>query len=70
MGITSAVAPATRLNRLSEIRSIVGDDTTALFLPGVRKTSGDAKKTLEFASALLLEEAFMNQIILHWPVKK
>ena len=69
MGITNYVAPATRLDRLSEIRNIVGDDA-CIISPGVGKQGGDAKKLLNLQVPLLLEEAFMNQIILHWPVKK
>ena len=53
MGITNYVAPATRLDRLSEIRNIVGDDA-CIISPGVGKQGGDAKKTLEFASAIIV----------------
>ena len=53
MGITNYVAPATRLDRLSKIRDIVGDDA-CIISPGVGKQSGDAQKTLEFASAIIV----------------
>lgn len=53
MGITNYVAPATRLNRLSKIRDIAGDDA-CIISPGVGKQGGDAKKTLEFASAIIV----------------
>ncbi len=53
MGITNYVAPATRLDRLSKIRSIVGSDA-CIISPGVGKQGGDAQKTLEFASAIIV----------------
>lgn len=53
MGITNYVAPATRLDRLSKIRGIVGSDA-CIISPGVGKQGGDAKKTLEFASAIIV----------------
>lgn len=53
MGITNYVAPATRLDRLSKIRDITGDDA-CIISPGVGKQGGDAKKTLEFASAIIV----------------
>ena len=53
MGITNYVAPATRLDRLSKIRDIAGDDA-CIISPGVGKHGGDDKKTLEFASAIIV----------------
>lgn len=53
MGITNYVAPATRLDRLNKIRDIAGDDA-CIISPGVGKQGGDAKKTLEFASAIIV----------------
>lgn len=53
MGITNYVAPATRLDRLSKIRDIAGDDA-CIISPGVGKQGGDAKKTLEFTSAIIV----------------
>ncbi len=70
MGITNYVAPATRLDRLSEIRNIVKVMMPALFLQVSENRVEMLKKLLNLQVPLLLEEAFMNQIILHWPVKK
>ncbi|WP_299524250.1 orotidine-5'-phosphate decarboxylase [uncultured Methanobrevibacter sp.] len=53
MGITNYVAPATKLDRLSKIREIVGNDA-CIISPGVGKQGGDAKKTLEYASAIIV----------------
>ena len=53
MGITNYVAPATRLDRLSDIRNIVGDDAY-IISPGVGKQGGDGKKTLEFSNAIIV----------------
>jgi len=53
MGIKNYVAPATRINRLKEIRNIVGDDAY-IISPGVGKQGGDAKKTLEIANAIIV----------------
>ena len=53
MGITNYVAPATRLDRLSKIWDIAGDEA-CIISPGVGKQGGDAKKTLEFASAIIV----------------
>ena len=53
MGITNYVAPATRLNRLQDIRNIVGEDAF-IISPGVGKQGGDAKKTLEISDAIIV----------------
>lgn len=53
MGITNYVAPATRLNRLQDIRNIVGEDAY-IISPGVGKQGGDAKKTLEISDAIIV----------------
>ena len=53
MGITNYVAPATRLDRLSDIRKIVGNDAY-IISPGVGKQGGDAKKTLEYSNAIIV----------------
>ena len=53
MGITNYVAPATRLDRLSDIRNIVGKDAY-IISPGVGKQGGDGKKTLEFSNAIIV----------------
>ena len=53
MGITNYVAPATRLDRLSIIRDIVGDNAF-IISPGVGKQGGDGKKTLEYSNAIIV----------------
>ena len=53
MGIKNYVAPATRLNRLSDIRNIVGKDAF-IISPGVGKQGGDGKKTLEYSNAIIV----------------
>ncbi|MBE6495845.1 MAG: orotidine-5'-phosphate decarboxylase [Methanobrevibacter thaueri] len=53
MGINNYVAPATRLDRLSDIRNIVGNDAY-IISPGVGKQGGDGKKTLEYSNAIIV----------------
>jgi orotidine-5'-phosphate decarboxylase len=53
MGIKNYVAPATRLDRLSDIRNIVGSDAY-IISPGVGKQGGDGKKTLEYSNAIIV----------------
>lgn len=53
MGIRNYVAPATRLDRLSIIRDIVGNDAF-IISPGVGKQGGDGKKTLEYSNAIIV----------------
>ena len=53
MNITNFVAPATRLDRLSDIREIVGDDAF-IISPGVGKQGGDGKKTLQYSNAIIV----------------
>ena len=53
MGITNYVAPATRLDRLADIRQIVGEDAY-IISPGVGKQGGDGKKTLEISNAIIV----------------
>lgn len=53
MGIKNYVAPSTRLNRLSEIRNIVGKDSF-IISPGVGTQGGDPKDTLKYADALII----------------
>ena len=53
MGIKNYVAPATRLNRLSEIRKIVGDESF-IISPGVGVQGGNPKKTLKYANAIIV----------------
>ena len=53
IGIRNYVAPATRLDRLSDIRNIVGDEAY-IISPGVGKQGGDGKKTLEYSNAIIV----------------
>ena len=53
MGIKNYVAPATRLDRLLDIRNIVGKDAY-IISPGVGKQGGDGKKTLEISDAIIV----------------
>lgn len=53
MGIKNYVAPATRINRLKEIREILGSDKF-IISPGVGKQGGDIKETLEYANAVII----------------
>ncbi len=53
MGIKNYVAPSTKLDRLSKIRTVVGRDSF-IISPGVGVQGGDPKKTLEFADALII----------------
>lgn len=59
MRITNYVAPSTRLDRLSEIRDIVGKDSF-IISPGVGTQGGDPKKTLEFSDALIIGRSIYN----------
>lgn len=53
MGIKNYVAPATRLDRLADIREIVGSEAY-IISPGVGKQGGDGKKTLEISNAIII----------------
>lgn len=53
MNITNFVAPATRLDRLADIRQIVGENAF-IISPGVGKQGGDGKKTLEYSNAIIV----------------
>ena len=53
MGIKNYVAPATRINRLKEIREIVGKNAF-IISPGVGKQGGDVKETLTYANAAII----------------
>ena len=53
MKITNFVAPATKLDRLSKIRDIVGKDAY-IISPGVGKQGGDGKKTLKYSDAIIV----------------
>ncbi len=53
LGITNYVAPSTRLDRLGEIRKIVGKDSF-IISPGVGTQGGDPGLTLQYADALIV----------------
>lgn len=53
LGITNYVAPSTRLDRLGEIRKIVGKDSF-IISPGVGTQGGDPNQTLQHANALIV----------------
>lgn len=53
LGIKNYVAPSTRLDRLGEIRKIVGKDSFVIS-PGVGTQGGDPSKTLKYADALIV----------------
>ncbi|MDR0900892.1 MAG: orotidine-5'-phosphate decarboxylase [Methanobrevibacter sp.] len=53
MGIKNYVAPSTRLDRLEEIRAIVGDESF-IISPGVGTQGGNPKDTLNYADALII----------------
>lgn len=59
MGITNYVAPSTRLDRLSEIRDIVGKDSF-IISPGVGTQGGDPKETLKYSNALIIGRSIYN----------
>ena len=53
MGIKNYVAPSTRLDRLSDIRNIVGKDSF-IISPGVGTQGGSPMDTLNYADALII----------------
>ena len=53
LGITNYVAPATRINRLKDIRNIVGENAF-IISPGVGTQGGDAKETLKYSNAIIV----------------
>ena len=53
MGIKNYVAPATRLNRLSDIRKIAGDESF-IISPGVGVQGGKPQETLKYANAIIV----------------
>ena len=63
MNIKNYVAPATRLDRLREIRNIVSNDAY-IISPGVGKQGGDAKKTLKYANAIIVGKTMASTISL------
>lgn len=59
MGIDNYVAPSTRLDRLSEIRDIVGKGAF-IISPGVGTQGGDPKETLKYSNALIIGRSIYN----------
>lgn len=59
MGITNYVAPSTRLDRLSEIRDIVGKESF-IISPGVGTQGGNPKDTLKYSDALIIGRSIYN----------
>ncbi|MBR5503629.1 MAG: orotidine-5'-phosphate decarboxylase [Methanobrevibacter sp.] len=59
MGINNYVAPSTRLDRLSEIRNIVGEDSF-IISPGVGTQGGNPKETLKYSNALIIGRSIYN----------
>jgi orotidine-5'-phosphate decarboxylase len=53
LGVKNYVAPSTRLDRLSEIRNIVGKESF-IISPGVGTQGGDPAQTLEFADSIII----------------
>ena len=59
MGIDNYVAPSTRLDRLSQIRDIVGKGAF-ISSPGVGTQGGDPKETLRYSNALIIGRSIYN----------
>ncbi|MDR2830298.1 MAG: orotidine-5'-phosphate decarboxylase [Methanobrevibacter sp.] len=53
LGIKNYVAPSNKIERLSGIRRLVGDDSF-IISPGVGTQGGDPKETLKYADALIV----------------
>lgn len=53
LGIKNYVAPSTRLDRLAEIRKVVGSESF-IISPGVGTQGGDPGHTLKYANALIV----------------
>ncbi|MDR2624298.1 MAG: orotidine-5'-phosphate decarboxylase [Methanobrevibacter sp.] len=53
LGIKNYVAPSTKIDRLSKIRELVGEDSF-IISPGVGIQGGDPKETLKYADALIV----------------
>lgn len=53
MNIKNYVAPATRINRLKDIREIVGKEAY-IISPGVGKQGGEIKETLKYANSVII----------------
>ena len=61
MGIDNYVAPSTRLDRLSQIREIVGKEAF-IISPGVGTQGGDPKETLRYSNALIIGRSIYNAV--------
>ncbi|MGL4669808.1 MAG: orotidine-5'-phosphate decarboxylase [Methanobacteriaceae archaeon] len=59
MGIKNYVAPSTRLDRLEDIRNIVGKDAF-IISPGVGTQGGNPKDTLKYANGLIIGRSIYN----------
>lgn len=59
LGINNYVAPSTRINRLKEIREIVGKNAF-IISPGVGTQGGNPKETLQYANALIIGRSIYN----------
>ena len=59
LGVKNYVAPSTRLDRLAEIRNVVGKDSF-IISPGVGVQGGDPRETLEFADAVIVGRSIYN----------
>jgi orotidine-5'-phosphate decarboxylase len=53
LGIKNYIAPSTKIDRLSKIRELVGEDSF-IISPGVGTQGGDPKETLKYANALIV----------------
>lgn len=53
MGIKNYVAPATRIDRLAEIRNIVGKESF-IISPGVGTQGGNPKETLKYSNGIII----------------
>lgn len=53
LGIKNYVAPSTRLDRLAEIRKVVGNESF-IISPGVGTQGGDPRETLKYADAIIV----------------
>lgn len=59
MRIKNFVAPSTRINRLADIRNIVGKDAF-IISPGVGTQGGHQKDTLKYANGLIIGRSIYN----------
>jgi orotidine-5'-phosphate decarboxylase len=59
LGINNYVAPATKIDRLSIIRNILGKDKF-IISPGVGTQGGKPKETLKYADAIIVGRSIYN----------